>query len=786
MKWWILVVGWLFIGGIHAQEMRINEREVTKESAQEFLEKGKSHSNTDSAEFYFNKSLLISQELGYWEGEMAASEALLNLHDKDKVLYDKIRYGLLYANVVEKHGSKSDKVQIYCRLGAYYYNDGLFSKATEQYKKAVAIDGEGKEGSFEPQIGLVRAYRRSSNLDDALVAARKLEYSPNLKLQQKVDLYREKAEIYHALKAYPEEEASYREILSQVSGTSLAYLTPTLWNNIGYTNKYSGDSQQAKSAFLKVVKTADKSDVALLGTAYQNIGLLLYNERDLDSSILSFQKANSYYATCKAYDLTVQSMNMEALAYYQKNDQFNAQKRIDAAIKEAEKHKLARELSRAYEIKSMIHQELFEYELALSAYKKHLSIRDSLLTEERVNESKSLFEQYRLEQLEKQLRLIWAKTELDVQNLARERAEKEAERERFNAKTKADQLRIAELQNKELNALRELQRLQLIEERLNLENTAKQLSLAEKENRLKELALDKERLVIAANKKEIDFLAQKSELEKQKRLNEQAAYAYRTKLFIGGFLGIFLILLGILYAYRKLQQRKKKIEQQSLIIAESKRQIELEKEKSEGLLLNILPAAIAEELKANGSSKPKLYDEVSVGFTDFSGFTMISEKLTPEQLVHKLDEMFLSFDLIIERYGLQRIKTIGDAYMFAGGVPETMEDHAIRTVKAALEMRDFISDYNAKLSPSEPKWNIRIGVNTGQIVAGVIGIKKFAYDIWGDAVNIAARMESSGEVGKVNVSGSTFLHVAESFNCEYRGKVEAKNKGAIDMYFVEN
>ena len=213
--------------------------------------------------------------------------------------------------------------------------------------------------------------------------------------------------------------------------------------------------------------------------------------------------------------------------------------------------------------------------------------------------------------------------------------------------------------------------------------------------------------------------------------------------------------------------------------------IEKEKEISESLLLNILPESIAEELKLNGSSKPKLFNEVSVGFTDFSGFTMISEKMSPQQLVEKLDEIFYEFDLIIEKNGLQRIKTIGDAYMFAGGVPEQIENHAVQTVNAALDLRNFINEYNSKLAESEPKWNIRIGVNTGQIVAGVIGIKKFAYDIWGDAVNIAARMESSGEIGKVNVSGSTFELVKNNFKTEYRGKVKAKNKGEIDMYFIE-
>ncbi len=172
-------------------------------------------------------------------------------------------------------------------------------------------------------------------------------------------------------------------------------------------------------------------------------------------------------------------------------------------------------------------------------------------------------------------------------------------------------------------------------------------------------------------------------------------------------------------------------------------------------------------------------------FTDFKGFTHISENMTPEQLVEEIHTCFKAFDDIIHKYGIEKIKTIGDSYMCAGGLPVASKTHAEDTVKAAIEIRDFMDNHNKeKLSKGELPFEIRIGINTGPVVAGIVGIRKFAYDIWGDTVNTASRMESSGEAGKVNISGSTYELVKDKFTCSYRGKIETKNKGEIDMYFV--
>lgn len=214
--------------------------------------------------------------------------------------------------------------------------------------------------------------------------------------------------------------------------------------------------------------------------------------------------------------------------------------------------------------------------------------------------------------------------------------------------------------------------------------------------------------------------------------------------------------------------------------------LEKEQERSEALLLNIFPKGIAEELKESGSAKPQAHKYVSVLFTDFVGFTKVAQKMSAEELVRELDFCFKHFDTIIDKYKLEKLKTIGDSYMCAGGIPTTNYAHAIDCVLAGLEIRYIMNKIKRlRKKKHENYWELRVGINTGPIVAGVIGNKKYAYDIWGDTVNTASRMESSGEPGKINISEDTYQFVKDFFDCRPRGKLFAKNKGWIEMYFVE-
>ncbi|PZX61159.1 putative ATPase [Algoriphagus ratkowskyi] len=211
-----------------------------------------------------------------------------------------------------------------------------------------------------------------------------------------------------------------------------------------------------------------------------------------------------------------------------------------------------------------------------------------------------------------------------------------------------------------------------------------------------------------------------------------------------------------------------------------------EKEKSDILLLNILPLDIARELKEKGFAESKKYESVTVIFTDFKGFSIIAEQMNAVDLVSEIDFCFKEFDRIIEKHGIEKIKTIGDSYMAVGGIPVENSTHPIDVIHAAFDIQDFIEVHKEKcIREKRPVFELRIGIHTGNVVAGIVGLNKFAYDIWGDTVNLASRMESGSEAGKINISGATYELVKEHFTCTYRGKIEAKNKGEVDMYFVE-
>ncbi len=282
------------------------------------------------------------------------------------------------------------------------------------------------------------------------------------------------------------------------------------------------------------------------------------------------------------------------------------------------------------------------------------------------------------------------------------------------------------------------------------EEQGKKLTLAEEESALEAVKLQ----------------LQQNELQMKDRLLE--ARRKEQYFYIVGIVGL---LAFSLLAYRSFRVQKK----YNLALVK-------EKQRSEALLLNILPFEVAEELMEKGFADAKHFDNVTVLFTDFISFTLAAETMPPKQLVGELHVCFKAFDEILGKYRIEKIKTVGDAYLAVSGLPIANPNHAADIVAAAMEIRDFMQHRKKLLG--DDTFCVRLGINSGSVVAGIVGVTKYAYDIWGDAVNIAARMEQCSEDGRINISETTYELVKDKYECEYRGKIEAKNKGNVDMYYL--
>jgi len=263
-------------------------------------------------------------------------------------------------------------------------------------------------------------------------------------------------------------------------------------------------------------------------------------------------------------------------------------------------------------------------------------------------------------------------------------------------------------------------------------------------------------------------------LTKDKKVQELDLKSQKLQKTIisGGLALILIIALIILRNYLQTNKTNKLLDKQKAQI--------------ESLLQNILPAEVAKELQRDGRATPRYYESVSVLFTDFKDFTKHADTLSPQEIVSELNACFIAFDDIIEKYNLEKIKTIGDSYMCAGGIPTEHDSHTLNMIHAGHEIQEYMQNRNAeRIQNGLLAWNLRIGIHVGPVVAGVVGRKKYAYDIWGSTVNIASRMESNGEPGMINISSQTHDLVKHHYNCVHRGKIFAKNIGEIDMFFVD-
>ncbi|MEM6316687.1 MAG: adenylate/guanylate cyclase domain-containing protein [Bacteroidota bacterium] len=312
---------------------------------------------------------------------------------------------------------------------------------------------------------------------------------------------------------------------------------------------------------------------------------------------------------------------------------------------------------------------------------------------------------------------------------------------------------------------------------LNEEQLQAQLVIALQKNEVDSFKFERQldSLILAQN----DFIVKEQASQLKLSQNELQLQQAQRNFFLALAGIVAIIAIGVFLRYTQ----SKKL---NAVLKAKNEIIEQERKKSEQLLLNILPVVVANELKIHGVAKARKYNHATVFFSDFINFSHIAKSLSPEELVNLLDHYFKIFDKIIEKYGLEKIKTIGDAYMCVGGLPDRHPTHPQSVIQAGLEIQALLAKQKkTNEQAGKPYFEARIGIHTGPLVAGVVGSKKFAFDVWGDTVNVAARLEAKGASGKVNISASTYKIVKDDFKCTARGSIPVKNRGEIEMYFVE-
>ncbi len=722
-----------------------------------------------------------------------------------------LQYLLKAQSYLEKENKPLALFDIYTRIGKIYQSEDLNDRALPIFQKANRLPSPpiSKLQKIELMDFMAKAYFAEGSIDSALLA-----YDEQLTYYEKENNYegvlktlQEKVNVFLDIQSYRMALDLNLQIKSlvQEKGTDDAHLA-IINNNIGYNFNFLEEHDRAIKYFLLALDAHQKGvmsssnntttnlDLAIL---YTNIGITYNNLDDSKNAIKFLQQAIKSNNPKSSRISNAYLQHLIASIYLNHGDVYNAFQFNDLAIINAKKRKDFKVLSNAYNTAAEIQKQLYDYELALEFYQKHFAIRDSLTLEDRFRKQQLLQTQLLLEKSEKEIKLLLINEQIKDQAISTLQLEKKflasdaakLKLEAAKISLEADQqqkellllkneqeIKDANLLNSKLEAQKANQELDLIQIKLLAEKKDREVEVAKQQQKLAEM----ETANAGAEKRKAE---QEAELSKKNQniaeLQLEQAKTFRQFIYgLGTLLAlVFIMILSAWYYARVANQR----------LAAKNKEIEEERRKSENLLLNILPLETANELKTTGIATPKKYAKVTVLFADFSNFTKISEQLSAEELIKELNDCFRAFDEITDRHGLEKIKTIGDGYMCAGGVPVANESNPTDAIHAAIEMQKFMKNrFDAKTKAGIPYWNMRIGIHTGHVIAGVVGTKKFAYDIWGDTVNIASRMETSCDNGKINISASTREFLNGSFEYHFRGELEVKHGNKVGMYFVKD
>lgn len=753
------------------------------------LEKAKMAQQDTEKRTLAEQCLNMARSLHYDGGVIKSSICLGEIDVRQGKTEDALQHYLEAEAKAQSNGNKTTLLEIYQAIGDLFTREKLYANARRYYLDILKL----QSSDYETMEKLADAYLYQQSSDTAEIYYKRL-----------IVRYKESGNVVRLVRIYQKLANAYDQ--QGNAGKSLYYYLPIedlierfgsmqeksiLYNNLGRQYATLHDYKKAIEYFEKaelqcVYIPCDYPDVL-----YANMGIALHNIGNTKRGIEYLLKARAILVNRKDNVALANLEHLLAGVYFKSNDLYNAISHNNIAIELAKETKQATVLAEAYKTAADLYHELYDFEKAFAFYKSYLNLVDSVRLEEQARQQRLNQQRSLLSEAEGQIKYLIARQnykdlelgqvrfererlELLNKNLELESRQKEDKIMLYRAQEAADQSKQRELISE---AMRSRQALLLAARELDTEKQKREISELKRQDEIERTR----RMVDSTSRAQEVAILRKDKDITDLQLRQQDTF----RRFVYGLGSLLIVILGLLalgwaFARRtnnRLNKQNRKIQAQNLEIAE-------ERHKSDRLLRNVLPEQIAQELKTKGYATPRYYDSVTVVFTDFVNFTRLSANLAPEALVDELDECFLAFDEICEKHGLEKIKTIGDAYMCAGGIPIPNETHPTDAVAAAAEMLLWLQTRN-KENANAIFQEMRIGVHTGPVVAGVIGKNKFAYDIWGDAVNLAARLEQHGVSGKINISTQTAEAVKDHYKVSYRGVKEVYNKDPMDMYFID-
>lgn len=602
------------------------------------------------------------------------------------------------------------------------------------YQKGEALQNAGNYAEalhfFENSLDIYKEKGNTKGAGDALNKIGTMYYYQG-KYLEAMNYFNRCAEVYQKI--------------NNIKGVSSAM------NNIGAIHYYLGNHLKALEYYKKAVGIQEKlGDQKIIAATTQNIGGIYLNIKDFGNAMKYYKRANAIYQKLNDQKSLAQNLNGIGEIYMKQHDFKNARENFIKSLQIAEalndKQKITEVLFNLGELFRMQN----DVEQARNYYNQSLKTAVKISNLQYTSVSQIALGNILLQKGKAEEARIKCETALSMaEKLGAVSVKKDA----------CDCLyKTYKLLGNNKKALDYYEKNQAFKDSLQSEQTSNKILGMEFQQKqlLDSLSFVKKEHLIQTRHKE--------EVEKKER---QKNYIMLTLLFI------LIIAAGL---WNRLAFMKK-----------SREAIRVEKDNSERLLLNILPQEIADELKEKGYVDARNFSMVSILFTDFKSFTETSEKLSPQELVEEINICFKAFDSISEKYKIEKIKTIGDSYMAAGGIPQPHKDSLRNIVCAGIEMQEFMLKRKLENSTGKPVFEMRLGIHVGPIVAGIVGVKKFQYDVWGDTVNTASRMESNGMTGKVNISEYLYEQIKDEkdFSFHYRGNIQVKGKGEIKMYFVE-